>query len=461
MASTRTSRAFARRLVSVVVAVLMAGASGLFGARPAVAQPSGSAVILDRVDRIVERVAALRGLAPREPIPAGLHSRETLRDLLIEEIDEEMTPERIAAEERVLRQLGILSGEVSYRDLLIELLTSQIAGFYDDDTRELYLIDDLPAAALEPTMAHEIFHGIQDQQFGIGEVRGEWDRADDLTLATTALIEGDAVGVMFDYVFGGALSFTDIPNFRHLIEEEFGVADALVELTVDVPPFIQDVLVFPYLHGTGFVHYLKAAAGWEGVNDAYRDPPRSTEQVLHPERYLLGDAPTWVDIGTEPFEEVGFARVYDQVIGEFQWQALFRDRLGETVAARAIDNAATGWDGDRLLALEDPDGHFVIVGLSVWDTPIDADQFAAVLARFLEARDGRPLDREREGPNGVRWRDEHRGSVTLVERWGDMVLFVDGIPKESDDALDWAEVAWTGRLRSPYPAAEAVAPRPP
>jgi hypothetical protein len=440
--------------LSAVAAFLTIGMTAL---PPVTAQESGSEIelILERVDVVLRQVAEVRGLASQGPIAAGIYDRETLRSVLIERVAEQMSAEQFRVEQRLLRELGVLDWDTDYYELMIGLFTSQIAGFYDEDEQKLFLIDDLPLAALEPTLAHELFHGIQDQVYGINTVRGLWERSDDSVLATTALIEGDATAVMIDFSIGGAISFTDIPNFVSLIESQFGSWEDLAEsgLPPEIPGFFKTELIFPYLQGLQFVHFLKASGGWELVNQAYVDPPLSSEQVLHPERYLDRDDPTWLELDTTVIEAEGFLRVYDQVFGQFHWRSVLTELLGDTVAARAIDNAVAGWDGDRLLALETPTDDFVILALTIWDSEQDAVEFEAVLLRAVEMLQGRPLEPIQEGANGALNTLEERGEWVVVERWGDMVLYLSGVPSElvDDGAPGWREAIWGGRVRSAYP----------
>ena len=408
----------------------------------------GSAI--ERLEPILERVVELRGLEPREMIAAGIHSRATLRDFVIQALDKEVSPEQFRIEERVFRHLGILGPQQGYRELLVDLLTAQIAGFYDEDESELYLLDDLPGFSADPTLAHELFHGIQDQLFDLGTIHGGWEDADDALLAAAALIEGDAVAVMIDYTIGGAISFTDIPNFQELAIEQMGAVDPEASgMPAEVPPFVIDVLLFPYLSGIGFVHFLKSAGGWELVNESYLDPPISSEQVIHPERYVSRDHPTWIQLDLSEIEGSGYVRSYDQVFGECQWRALLHQTGGGELAERAVLAATDGWDGDRLVALESPADELVIIALSVWDGVQDAHEFASVFRRALELRSGIAITETDSGLYGESWSGTIGESEVVVERWGDMVLYLDGIPA---DIEGWRESVWRGRTRAGYPA---------
>ena len=146
-------------------------------------------------------------------------------------------------------------------------------------------------------------------------------------------------------------------------------------------------------------------------------------------------------------------RSYDQVFGEWQWHALLRQIGAEQIAERALAAATDGWDGDRLVALENPVDELVIVSLSVWDSERDAHEFASVLRRALELRTGARLVETHRGPHGEGWCASLEESEVVVERWGDMVLYLDGMPSEAEG---WQDMAWMGRIRSMYPPRPAV-----
>ncbi|MBN1945057.1 MAG: hypothetical protein JW797_05240 [Bradymonadales bacterium] len=412
--------------------------------------------ILTRVEPILQRVVSIRGLAPIHPIPAGILDRSALAEVVIQKMDQQISPERFRLEEAILKRLGVLEPECDYRELMLQLLTSQIAGFYDEVSKRLYLIEDLPLALLEPTMAHELFHGIQDQLWGIGRVTERWDSADDAVYAYMALVEGDAVGVMIDYALGPMFRFTDLPNFQQLLTEQMELYNTpeLTGLSEEIPSFLIDLMLFPYLSGIGFVQHLESVAGWEGVNQAYLDPPVSTEQVLQPERYLLPDDPTWLELDLTALEAQGFHSGYDQVLGQLGWSALFGQILREEVAQRAVTGGATGWDGDRLIAIENEEGLLVLVSLSVWDTVQDAYQFATLLQRLVEANRAETMTISHSGPTGYRAVLKQGDLWIVLEQWGDMVLYLDGAPEElaGNEAEQWLDPLWSGRTRSGYPA---------
>ena len=110
------------------------------------------------------------------------------------------------------------------------------------------------------------------------------------------------------------------------------------------PPVLISSLSFPYSSGYRFVETLYDAGGFEAIDAAWADPPRSTEHILHPERYLAGDAPQIVTL--PPLTDtlgVGWELLEDDILGEF----FLREYLDQQLAAAVAERAAEGWGGDR------------------------------------------------------------------------------------------------------------------
>jgi hypothetical protein len=145
-------------------------------------------------------------------------------------------------------------------------------------------------------------------------------------------------------------------------------------------------LVFPYEKGLSFVLALFQEGGWSAVNAAYANPPLSTEQILHPERYP-SDEPHVVSL--PPLADtlgMGWRLVDEDVLGEFGLQL----HLGVHVSASdddAVDTAAEGWGGDRYAVYwREDETAFVVVLRLIWDTPADADEFFDTYVQFATKR---------------------------------------------------------------------------
>jgi len=130
------------------------------------------------------------------------------------------------------------------------------------------------------------------------------------------------------------------------------------------------------------------------IDQAYADPPTSTEQVMHPERYLAGDEPVPVHL---PSLAVvlgnGWDLVHDGVVGEFLLALYLENWHEESDAATAVE----GWGGDRCAVYYNGESGETLMALSTqWDTPTDARQFRDAYAEYADARFGHEADVDEE-----------------------------------------------------------------
>ena len=170
---------------------------------------------------------------------------------------------------------------------------------------------------------------------------------------------------------------------QQFVEQVAAIPEELRARHPNVPEVIRASLAFQYDAGSGFAAAAYLRGGWPAVDAAHRDPPASSEQVLHPEKYFdARDRPIAVAIGgTEELERQGWTRVFEDTFGELDVRVL-AGRVFDPLRAGSI---AAGWGGDRVRALARGDA-LVIVWLSAWDTETDAIELADALpSLFPEA----------------------------------------------------------------------------
>lgn len=328
------------------------------------------------VDSVIDAVADTRGLQPLNEIEVSYLDRDDLQDLLEEDLMDEVTPAEIDAEEEALKAIDLIPENLDLLAAMEELLTDQVVGFYDDETKELALISEEAELDVmnEVTLSHEVTHALQDQHFNLGAFYPlEGEATADANLARLALVEGDASLVMTEY-----------------IEEELSLGDLFsLGLTAggeslstgSMPAYLEEALAFPYLDGESFAAYLKQEGGWALVDGAYTYPPLSTEHILHPQKYLDGEQPVPVAIpDLLPVVGPAWESVYDESFGEFDVLQLLSDGIGYGDAA----DAAEGWGGGRYHYYERSDGAMMAVILLSWDDKGEADEFVDAAQEHLE-----------------------------------------------------------------------------
>ncbi len=332
------------------------------------------------------RVEQMRGEKLTKPLRMGVKSRPEVTDFIRERLAEEYGPEKVSAEGRFLKLQGLLPSTLDYGAFVTSLLSEQVAGFYDHTRKTLHIADWIPMLMQEPVMAHEIFHAIQDQEWGGGKLIDSKTYTHDRLLAHAALLEGDATVVMLNYSQAKLDPSADMSTSAFAINMvatslPMQMASPQFPVMASAPDYMKQSLIFPYQQGLLFVAALRQGGlTWAQIRDVYKDPPSSTEQILHPERYFKErDEPSKVTLPR--FPEKGFRRPWDGTTGEFHARQLLLGALGLNDAMAG----AAGWDGD-MTVLEVNGNRAGVLTLSTWDSEADAKEFEAGLAKVHEKR---------------------------------------------------------------------------
>ncbi len=325
--------------------------------------------------RIEDEVRAIRQLPRPEIGPAEVIDRDQLEEELRAIFDADYPPERRAADNVMLRALGLLEADQDVADLQLALLTDQVIGFYDDTERRMVVVSEGGAdATARITYAHEYTHALQDAAFGLDALETDALGEDDRNLARISLVEGDASLAMVLWAITD-----DKAAFAEVMEQP-------VPDMSGIPGWMVDQLAFPYTAGANFVNELYMNGGLDAVDAAFDDPPASTEQVLHPELYTDGEEPirvAAVDVAAALGD--GWEAVPSTTLGEGMI-AIWLTHLG--VDRADADDAAAGWGGDRLSAASGPDGAVALALRLAFDAKAEADDFERV---YGELADGLPF----------------------------------------------------------------------
>jgi hypothetical protein len=320
-------------------------------------------------------VAEVGGVPFKAPVPLDFITPAQLGGYLKEVLDDEYPRSRADADARLLVALDLLPPGTSLRDLRARLLEDNVAGFYDErpGRKKLYAVsaDRTMTPSNQIVLAHELRHALQDQYIdvhrGVPDSVGDFD---DRRVAFMALLEGDATMVMERFL----MQRLGVPTSSAAVD--LAASGFATPPLPGVPPVLRDHLIVPYLAGRDFVRALQERGGWPAVRRAWSAPPRSTEQVLHPEKYLAGEEPRPVSGAAAP---AGGRLIQEGVLGE----ALTRTLLGE-----GSDAAAAGWGGD-LYQVWDVGGRTLVVWRTEWDTAAEGREFYDSAVRRFNRSHGR------------------------------------------------------------------------
>jgi hypothetical protein len=337
---------------------------------------------LEAMDVIEAQVSELRGLETLQPVAKAFLSTDELRQRLMEDSFEDYSPQEARDDVLLYAAFELVEPDLDLYNLLLDLYTEQVAGFYDPETDELYVVkSDQPPGAMERSVfSHEYTHALQDQHFDLEALGFTDEESEDSErdFAIQCLAEGDAMLLEQHYM----IRYFDADDLNEMFDQIDEVETSVLDTA---PTVVRESLMFPYEAGLSFVTRLYADGGWPAVDAAYANPPLSTEQILHPDRYP-DDVPQRVTL--PPLTDTlgsGWRMVDTDVVGEFQLR-LYLDVHADSSEA---ETAAEGWDGDRYAVhwREDESG-FVLVLRLAWDTPADADEFFVTYARFARDRFG-------------------------------------------------------------------------
>ena len=331
--------------------------------------PSGDTAAIYRA--IQDQVIAERGLEAKQRLVPTILSEPELRARIEEKFRTTTSADKIAVAEATLKALGLLPAATSLDDLYIELMGSQVAGFYDVEADELFVVSrsGTIGAVEKMIFGHEFTHALQDQNFGLEGIDVDAVGQGDRSLGRLALVEGDATLLMTRWLVEN-LTAAEIGELLKVDTE----GQAQFE---KMPAVLRETLLFPYQQGLIFVNGIWARGGWEAVNRAFARLPDSTEQVLHPEKYDAGEKPVEVRLDAAALAKAmgaGWTETPEDTFGEFQLSVWLRENGVESLPAGV---AAAGWGGDRLAYLRGPNGAYALLIATTWDSAADATEFLA------------------------------------------------------------------------------------
>jgi hypothetical protein len=393
--------------------------------------------VRDHLLELQRQAETWRGLRAKTPVQSRTVAEKELAREVAESFRKDMPAGTLRSFESALKAFGLIPESLDLAAFLPRLLTQQIAGYYDPEEKALSLVrrengvlagheDEVgleEQRAEDMVLVHELTHALQDQHFDLKKFVTAGDPFSDAATAREALVEGDATLTMLDALVG--VPIEEVPGVEDLLATTMGASGSWMaagsgELFAEAPPFIRETLLFSYTQGSLFCVSVRRKGGQKLLDHAFRgDPPRSSEQILHPEKWHgRRDDPVvveWPDLArTLP----GYAKVAEGEMGELAIRILLREGLKDEARAAT---AAAGWGGDRF-AVYEKDGRRLLVWITEWDSAADADELAAAIQGLGAGwRAERPADRRvivlRGLPEDIAPRQAKALRERLLEAW--------------------------------------------
>ena len=387
---------------------------------PSGSQSSIPTDILSQMEQIEKEVEGIRGLPTANDLDRKTLSQQELRQRVMDDFFADYTEEDVRKDGIILNLFGLLERNFDLYELFVELYSEQIAGFYDDETKEMVVVQgDAFAGPERMTYAHEYTHALQDASYDLEDGLNLDDETCEVDTeycaAVTALIEGDASFTETQWF----LEHSSLQDKREVIEFYQEYESPIFD---EMPAFLQEDLIFPYVKGLEFVTYLYENGGYDAVDEAYRNPPVSTEQILHPEKYP-NDKP--IPLELEDFSDLlggGWEEIDRNTLGEFYFYLLLGSPLDETWALdenQALE-ATEGWGGDLYLVYHNTElDQDILISLSEWDSQSDAEEYWEAFTNYAAKRWGNDFESTN---NSFVW--SLTDQSIIIKQQGNQVLWI-------------------------------------
>lgn len=358
---------------------------GLVCCRGAAPQSPANGDIARMVDSLRPAVERAVGLKFKGPTLSAMKSREEMREILLDKLREAYPAERQEGVEAVYKLLSLVPDSVDLKRLLLDLYSEQVVGYYDPATKTLYGVRGADPTKFLLVVAHELVHALQHQYLPLDSIMKKQADGDQQT-AAQAVLEGHAMLASI-LVFAPDPNLIRQPQFWAMAREQVRSSASSMPEFSRAPQVLREEMIFPYLSGAEWIRWWDSAHAGHPL-PSVAELPRSTEQILHTDRYAAGDQPRELH-----FDDTD-KPLYEDTLGEEEMEVLATVLRG---GGEVLNEAAVGWGGDRFRTYRTPAGP-ALVWYIAWD-----DEAAA--ARFMGGPGQRLAAKQRTG---------YRSSVTRV-----------------------------------------------
>jgi hypothetical protein len=373
------------------------------------------------LQQIEAQVVQLRGLQPTKSVRIQMLDQAALQRMYLARFNQDYLPSERESDQKLLATIGLIGPNESVVQILQDVLQEQILGVYSDDDKTMYMLANNGQYGPDEkdTFAQEFDHALQDQHFDLSALAPKHPDNDDRALAVQALTQGDATLIQRLWAQQN-LSAAEL--------SQLGKSGGTSKLFT-APLYLREQLLFPYADGFNFVRQMYQTSGYAGVDEIFRDPPQSTAQILHIDKYRNHVAPVSVDLPDLSQGRLGdgWRQISTNVFGELDFRLVLTQLTDSTTGVRG----ASGWAGDRWALLE-KDGHQALVSKSVWESDAAAQLF---LQTFGQAMQNRYFGAHIEEASATRQALTAEQTATEFRRDGSTVVAVISYDRRTAEAI--------------------------
>jgi hypothetical protein len=404
--------------------------------------------LFESVDEIMAFAAEDSGMPKRAVVKRQLVSKEDVEKFTSGRLAKEEFTQRFATAELSMKKLGYLPRDFNLKEFLVKSNGQGVAGYYDEETKTISLLNWVPLDRQQPILAHELTHALQDQNYDLKK----WMRAaqnqeenaaksgdtDDSSAARKAVVEGQAMVVYVDYALKPlGRSLEDTPGLLYQMEEPAVKAAIDSQMLHDAPMILREEGAFAYNGGLIFEGELLHKGGKKmAFAGVFARPPKNSHEVLQPDAYINGEKLPPVHIPDMHAILNGQYEVYDSGgIGEVDIRALLKQYGGRKTA----DDLSAAWQGGAYVTyrrankttaeVSPTTADLALLYVSRWKSPQAAENFARFYTRAISQRyraaTPQPLEAcaEIQCPKAAARISTEEGPV-IVEQWADNSVIV-------------------------------------
>jgi len=344
-----------------------------------------SRLLFAQIGDIMHGLSEITGWPVKRKVPADYITRAQLQAYVQKRIRREVKPEELRIESLTLKMFGLVPEDFDLEKATVDLVTEQAAAFYDYNRKRLF-ITETSATFIEQriVLVHELAHALADQQFSLSRYIRKGASSDDDSAAREAVMEGQATWLMWAYsskLNGGEARPSEmiLDTMRNAGATGGGGGFPVFE---KAPLYLRESLVFPYNQGLLFQDAVYRRLGRGSFSEVFRNAPRTTSQILHPDMYFTSRGPSPLKV-MEPPQRKKYKVLAQGSVGEFDGRIL----LQEYISRAEADRIAPGWRGGAFRLYEEKKSRRPLLTCSSeWDTEESARAWFEAYRRILEGK---------------------------------------------------------------------------
>lgn len=372
----------------------------------------------EEINVVLRELSDITGFRIRKQLPFALITRDQVNQYLKEQIRQSVKPDEIRAEEMTLKKFGFAPADFDLKQTTIDLLTEQAAAFYDFKRKKLFISDWATVNMRDVALIHELAHALADQNFPIQKFTNKGPDNSESSLAREAVVEGQASWLMLEVgARRNGKTLADPQTAREFLETGADPQSSEYPVFNKAPLYLRRTLMFPYDEGQRFQQAVFLRDGKPSFARVFRDPPTSTTQIEHPDRYF-GHMPLSNPDLPKP---VKHAKPFvSGAMGELETRILLEQYVS-SATAEALGPKLKG--ADYRLDETTPGHRMTLVYASEW---VDDDAAAGYFEAYRKILRGKWKSLEVTGESPDRFSGKSEDGYFAVTRDGRTVLSKEG-----------------------------------